>query len=104
MTLCTTYVPVDVANIGSGMQVLTSSNGYFVTNYQALEDVQLSQGFTLPYDSGILVMNNRRLIKFQLTYSRVTVFTLRHNPATVDIGGNWYMPVNYYMMMGTQIG
>ena len=74
-------------------------------NYQALEDVQLSQGFTLPHSSFVdLVMNNRRLIESQLTFSRLMAFTLRHNPGTVDIGGNWYMAVNYHMMIGTQIG
>ena len=56
MRLYVTYAPVDVANIGPGMQILTSSNGYFMTSYQALEDVQLSQGFTLCGSS--LVMKN----------------------------------------------
>ena len=104
MRLCVTYSPVDVANINSGMQILISSNGYFITNYQALEDVQLSQGFTLPTYTRSLVTNNRRSIESQLTYSRLMVFTLPHNPATVDTDGNWYMPVNYHMTICTQIG
>ena len=72
-----------------------------MTNYQALEDVQNSQGFSIPFD--YLVMNNCCLIKPQLTFSSLMVFTLRHNPGTVDTSGNWYMPVNYHMVIGTQI-
>ena len=75
-----------------------------MTNYQALEGVQLSKGFTLPDYTGTLVKNNCHLMKPQLTNSSLMVFTLRYNPATVDIGGNWYMPVNYHMVIGTQIG
>ena len=61
MRLCVTYSPVDVANIGSGMQILTSSSRYFMISYQALEDVQRSQGFSLTHSYlRDLVMNNRR--------------------------------------------
>ena len=76
-----------------------------MTIYKALEDVQRSQGFSIPHSDFVnLVMNNRRLIESQLRFSSVMVFTLRHNPVTVNTGGNWYTPVNYHMMVDTHIG
>ena len=62
MRLYVTYAPVDVANIGSGMLNAHSLTRLFYGHFQALEDVQLSQGFSIPFFLD-LVMNNRGLIE-----------------------------------------
>ena len=73
------------------------SCGYLMSDMQALVESQQSGMFSLPYNANILVMNNRCLIQVQLTFSRVMVFLLVHNPAVIEISGNSYMRVNCHL-------